>query len=81
MGTILTEIITLLTSGFTTFAAGIGTGLNQYVGAMFIETGAEGAQSLTVFGGLVVIFAAISLTMGLSRWVLNFITSLGGRNQ
>lgn len=81
MGTILTEIITLLTSGFTEFAGGIGTGLNQYVGAMFIETGAEGAQSLTVFGGLVVVFAAISLTISLSRWVLNFVTSLGARNR
>lgn len=78
---ILSEIIQLLVSGFGEFATGIGAGLNDYVTAMFVSSGAEGAQSLTTFGALIVIFAAISLTIGLSRWVLNFLTSLGSRNK
>lgn len=78
---ILSEIIQLLVSGFGEFATGIGSGLNSYVTAMFVTAGEGGTQNLTIFGALVVIFAAISLTIGLSRWVLNFLTSLGSRNQ
>lgn len=79
---ILSEIIQLLVSGFGEFATGIGGGLNDYVTAMFVTQATEGGgQSLTIFGALVVIFAAISLTIGLSRWVLNFLTSLGAHNQ
>lgn len=78
---ILSEIIQLLVSGFGEFATGIGGGLNDYVTAMFVTSTEGGGQSLTIFGALVVIFAAISLTIGLSRWVLNFLTSLGTRNQ
>lgn len=82
MGSILTEIITLLTSGFTTFASGIGSGLNDFASNIFLTMGADGAvEGLSVFGELVIVFSAIALTIGLSRWVLNFITSLGARNR
>lgn len=80
MGAILTEIITTLTGGFTTFATGIGSGINDFVTNIFLVE-SEGAMALSTFGGLVIVFAAISLTLGLSRWVLNFFTSLGQRNK
>lgn len=77
MTTLLTEIITLLTGGFSTFATGLGSGIGDYISALFVTE----SNNLTTFGGIVIIFAAIALTMSLSRWVLNFITSLGARNR
>ena len=73
---ILTQIITILVGGITGIAEGIGSGLSTLATSIFLS--AEGA--LSVFGTLVIVFAGISLAMGLCRWVLNFITSLGAKN-
>ena len=43
--------------------------------------GAQAVTSLSTFGVLVVVFAGISLAIGLSRWVVNFVASLGARNR
>lgn len=79
MSGILQEIVTLLTSGIAQMAQGIGAGLSALVQAIFVETNGD-AQSLSVFGGVVVVFAGIALAIGLCRWVTGFITSLGARN-
>lgn len=77
MTQILTEIISILVSGISGIATGIGGGLTDLVQAIFLEVGAEGATQLSTFGGLIVVFAGISLAIGLSRWVVNWVTSLG----
>lgn len=77
MSAILTEIITILVAGISGIASGIGEGLTTLVTSIFLETGAEGAMTLSTFGGLIVVFAGISLAIGLSRWVVNWVTSLG----
>lgn len=77
MSELLKEIITILVSGITGIADGVGTGLTTLVTSIFLETGAEGAMQLSTFGGLIVVFAGISLAIGLSRWVVNWVTSLG----
>ena len=82
MSSVLTEIINILTSGITGIATGIGTGVSSLVQNLFL-TG-EGTQAspyaLNVFGGVVIVFAGISLAVGLCRWVMSFLTSLGARN-
>ncbi len=77
MSAVLTEIISLLTAGITQMATGIGSGLSSLVTSIFLDTSTEGATRLSVFGGVIVIFAGISLAVGLSRWVTNWVTSLG----
>lgn len=76
MTALLSEIIELLTSGLTQMATGIGGGLQALVTSIFLEQG-EGTTTLSVFGGLIVIFAGVALAIGLSRWVTNWVTSLG----
>lgn len=77
MTTILTEIISILVAGITGIAEGIGTGLTTLVEKIFLTTGEGGAMALSTFGGLIVVFAGISLAVGLSKWVVRWVTSLG----
>lgn len=76
MSAILQEIITLLTSGITQMAQGIGSGLKELVTSIFLETSGD-SQALSVFGGIMIVFAGIALAIGLSRWVVNWLTSFG----
>lgn len=80
MTAILTEIIELLVGGIQGIATGLGSGLQALATNIFIETTGD-TQSLSVFGGIVVVFAGVSLAVGLGRWMVNFITSLGARNR
>lgn len=76
MTELLTEIITLITSGITQMATGIGAGLQGLVSNIFLDISGDSTK-LSVFGGLIVVFAGISLAIGLSRWVTNWLTSFG----
>lgn len=78
MTAILSEIIKILVAGITGVAQGIGSGLTTLAQSIFLGTE---AGTLSVFGGLVVVFAGISLAIGLCRWVVDWITSLGARNR
>lgn len=80
MSAILTEIISILVGGITGIATGIGQGLTNLVTSIFLQSGAEGAMELSTFGGVIIVFAGISLAIGLSRWVVNWVTSLGASN-
>lgn len=75
---LLTEIIGILVGGVTEMAQGIGSGLSAAAQAIFIKSGEGGG--LSVFGTLIVVFAAISLAMGLCRLIYQFVTSFGARN-
>lgn len=78
MTAILSEIIEILIAGITGIAGGIGSGLTTLAQSIFLGSA---AGTLSVFGGLVVVFAGISLAIGLCRWVVDWITSLGSRNR
>lgn len=77
---VLQEIINILVSGISQVATGIGSGLTALVQNIFLTAGENGAYELSVFGGVVIVFAGISLAIGLCRWVMSFITSLGAFN-
>lgn len=77
---ILTQIIELLVGGITGIAQGIGNGLSTLVQNIFITTTGEGASathSLTTFGTLIVVFAGISLAIGLCYLIVHWLGSLG----
>ncbi len=79
MAEVLNEIITLLTSGISGMATGIGDGLGNLVESIFLKVGAEGTvEGLSVFGGVIVIFAGVGLAVGLSKLVVHWISGLGG---
>lgn len=77
MTSVLTEFIGLLVGGISGIAQGIGGGVSTLAESIFL-TG-DTTKTLSVFGGILGIFAGISLAVGLSRWVMNLITSLGAK--
>lgn len=73
---LVTAIIQILVSGITGIAEGVGVGLSTLAQNIFFA-----GEGLSVFGILIIAFAAISLGLSLCRWVVNFVTSLGSRNR
>lgn len=73
---IVTAIIEILVSGLTGIGEAMGAAFSTLAEAIFIR-----GAGLSTFGILVVVFAAISLGLSLTRWVLNFVTSWGNRNR
>lgn len=75
---VLSEIINLLVSGIGGIASGIGQSLQQLVTAIFL-TG-EGTQAspyaLSVYGAIIIVFASVALAVGLSRFIVNWLSSL-----
>ena len=78
MSAVLQEIITLLTSGISQIATGIGSGLSNLVSEIFLKVSETGeVTGVSTFGGVIIIFAGVSLAIGLSTLVVHWITSLG----
>lgn len=81
---IMQSIIEILVGGISGVATGIGQGLSTLAQSVFLQTTGSGdsaTTTLSTFGVLVVVFAGISLAIGLSRWVVNFVASLGARDR
>lgn len=81
MSAVLVEGIEIMTAGIVPYATAFGAGLKELAVSIFIEEGAEGASTLGIVGGVAFLFAGLSLAVGLSRWFLNWVTSLGARNR
>lgn len=73
---LVAAIVEIIVAAIVPIGKAIGGGLSELATAIFV-----GADGLTVFGTLIIVFAAISLGFALTRWVLNFVTSLGNRNR
>lgn len=83
MSSVVTEIISIMTSGLTGIGTAVGGGLTSMVQSIFLTGTGTTADpyALSTFGAVICVFAGISLAFGLCRWVLNFVTSLGNRNR
>lgn len=73
---ILQAILEILVGGITTVSTAIGGGLSNLAQSIFLSGTGE-TQTLSTFGILIICFAGISLSIGLCRWVVNFVTSFG----
>lgn len=78
----VTDIIEILVSGLTQMAQGLGSGISALVTNVMYTTVGEGSAAtteLSAFAVMVVIFAGISLAIGLSKYIVKLIGSLGAR--
>lgn len=74
---ILESMISYLVGGLTGIATGIGEGLNALVQSIFLTAGTDGQMELSTYGGIILAFAGVSLSVGLSRKVVSWLTTLG----
>ena len=75
---LLGDIAEGMTGGIVPVAEGIGSGLQSLVQNIFLNADHDG---LSVFGIVIICFAGLALALGLSRWVLNFVDTLGARDR
>lgn len=76
MSDVLTEICGLLVQGIQSFGSGLASGINSLVSGLFIDSTGT-TQKLSVFGGCIVIFGSIALCVGISRFIVRWLTSWG----
>lgn len=72
------QIVGILVAGIKGLATGIGEGVSDLAQNLFL-TGTGETQTLSVFGTLICVFAGISLCIGLSRLIFQWVSSLGAR--
>lgn len=73
---LLEQMLQILVGGFTTVAEGMGTGISTLVSNLLFS-----GTTLSPFMGVVLIFGAVALALGLCRWVVNLLGSFGQRNR
>ena len=83
MASVLQEFVEILVSGISSLATGIANGIVAMAKALFLEvsvdstTHVETVTGLSVFGGIVAIFAGLALAIGITTRVYTWVTSLG----
>lgn len=77
MATVLQEFISILVSGITSLATGIAGGVVAMAKALFLEETEGVVSGLSVFGGIVAIFAGLALAISITTRVYTWVTSLG----
>lgn len=65
--TIMTQVIEIMVGGISGVATGVGAGLSTLASSIFLSTGEGNTQTLSVMGTLIVVFAGISLALGLNK--------------
>ena len=73
MGSVLSEIIDIMVSAIGDLGSGIASGATETLSALFLDTTGS-TTKLSVFGGVVAIFAGIALATGVTRLVWNMVT-------
>ena len=78
IGEVLKEFVTILVAGIKDLATGIASGVVDMAKALFLEgTGTGETLKLSMFGGIIAIFAGIALAIGITTKVYLWVTSLG----
>lgn len=80
---VLTDIVEILIGGIKEFGSGLASGMNSFIKSLFLDyttSGSGGAPTyngLSTFGIIVIVFMAIALATGITRWVVNFVRNRG----
>lgn len=77
MAAALQEFVQILVGGISNLATGIAQGVSSMAQELFLEVSEGTVTGLSVFGGIVAIFAGLALAVGITSKVYTWITSLG----
>ena len=75
----LNDFVGLLVGAISDVATGVAGGVADMAKALFLETDSttHAVTGLSVFGGIIALFAGIALAIGITTRVYLWITSLG----
>lgn len=73
------QIVQILVAGIEKLGAGIGEGVSSFVTSLAF-TGTGENQTMSIFMVVLLLFASVSLAIGLTRLIFNWLSSLGARN-
>ena len=74
---VLQSFVEILVGAISSLAEGIATGVVTMAKALFLEYSEGALVGLSVFGGIIAIFAGIALAVGITTKVYTWVTSLG----
>ena len=76
---VLQEFVQLLVGAIVDMATGLASGIVTMVEKLFLQTNATtgAVEGLSIFGGVVGIFAGIALCVGITTRIFLWISSLG----
>ena len=79
MVAVLQEFVSILVGGIQSLATGIASGVSAMAQALFLEVDSttHAVTGLSVYGGIVAIFASLALSIAITTRVFTWITSLG----
>ena len=85
MTQVLGDFVSIMVSGIVDLAQGIASGIVAMAKALFLEvtvsgSGASATETVTglsIFGGIVAIFAGLALAISITTRVYTWVTSLG----
>lgn len=79
MANVLQEFVSIMVSAISDLATGVAGGIVTMAKALFLEVdGTTGSVTgLSIFGGIIAIFAGLSLAVGITTRVYLWVTSLG----
>ena len=71
------DFVSIIVSGIGAFATGVASGVSDFASALFLKVENGAVVGLSVFGGIVAIFAGLALAVAITTKVYLWITSLG----
>lgn len=74
---VMSDFIGVLISGISQLAGGLANGIVAMASALFLSTTDGQVTGLSLFGGIIAIFAGLALAVGITTKVYNWVTSLG----
>lgn len=77
MANALSEFVSILVSAIVSLGTGIATGVSNMAQALFLEVSEGAVTGLSMFGGIIAIFAGLSLATAITTKVYTWVTSLG----
>lgn len=77
MANALSEFVQILVSAIVSLGTGIANGVSAMAQALFLNVSEGTVTGLSMFGGIIAIFAGLSLATAITTRVYTWVTSLG----
>lgn len=74
---VLGDIIEILIGGITDFGSGLATGMNTFIKSLFLDYNEGTYVGLSTFGIITIVFMALALATGITRWIVRFVRNRG----